>query len=60
MEWASTPHKGKTNPEEARLVRENLPAINERLAAQGFRTIDLNHPERAQRYGFATESEAES
>src|SRR5579883_1433172 len=27
LEWAGTPHKGKTSPEEARLVRENLEAV---------------------------------
>ena len=52
LEWAGTPHKGKTSPEEARLVRENLAAINERLAAQGLRTIDPGNPEHARRYGF--------
>ena len=53
LEWAGTPHKGKTSPEEARLVRENLEAINERLVAQGFRPVDPNNPEHARRYGFA-------
>lgn len=52
LEWAGTPHKGKTSPEEARLVRENLETINERLAAQGYRTIDPGNPEHARRYGF--------
>lgn len=52
MEWAGTPHKGKTSPEEARLVRENLETINERLAAQGLRTIDPANPDHARRYGF--------
>lgn len=54
LEWAGTPHKGKTSPEEARLVRENLAAINERLTAQGYRTIDPGNPEHARRYGFDT------
>jgi hypothetical protein len=54
LEWAGTPHKGKTSPEEARLVRENLGVINERLAAQGLRTIDPANPEHARRYGFIT------
>lgn len=52
LEWAGTPHKGKTSPEEARLVRENLEVINERLAAQGLRAIDPGNPEHARRYGF--------
>jgi hypothetical protein len=53
LEWAGTPHKGKTSPEEARLVRENLEAINERLIAQGLRPVDPANPEHARRYGFA-------
>ena len=57
LDWAGTPHKGKTSPTEAQLVRENLEAINERLAAQGYRTIDPNHPEHARRYGFAAGTE---
>ncbi|SRR5258708_1473217 len=52
LEWAGTPHKGKTSPDEARLVRENLEAINERLTAQGLRTIDPANPEHAKRYQF--------
>lgn len=52
LEWAGTPHKGKTSPEEARLVRENLAVINERLAAQGYRTIDPGNPEHVRRYGL--------
>lgn len=55
LEWAGTPHKGKTSPIEAQLVRENLAAINERLAAQGFRTVDPANPEHARRYGFAAD-----
>jgi hypothetical protein len=57
LEWAGTPHKGKTSPIEAQLVRENLKAINERLAAQGYRTIDLAHPDHARRYGFGAGDE---
>lgn len=52
LEWAGTPHKGKTSPEEARLVRENLEAVNARLSAQGYRTVDPGNPEHARRYGF--------
>ena len=61
MEWAGTPHKGKTSPEEAKLVRENLEAVNARLIAQGFRPVDPANPEHARRYGFdgaATPAEA--
>ena len=56
LEWAGTPHKGKTSPEEGRLVRENLEAVNERLVAQGLRPVDPNNPEHARRYGFAAAS----
>lgn len=54
LEWAGTPHKGKTSPEEARLVRENLGVVNERLAAQGYRAIDPGNPEHVRRYGLDT------
>jgi hypothetical protein len=52
LEWAGTPHKGKTSPEEAQLVRENLEVVNARLVAQGFRPVDPANPEHARRYGF--------
>lgn len=52
LEWAGTPHKGKTSPEEARLVREHLAEINARLIAQGLRPVDPGNPEHARRYGF--------
>jgi hypothetical protein len=56
MEWAGTPHKGKTSPKEAQLVRENLEAVNARLIAQGLRPVDPANPEHARRYGFDTQS----
>lgn len=52
LDWAGTPHKGKTSPEEARLVRENLEAVNARLVEQGFRPVDPGNPEHVRRYGF--------
>jgi hypothetical protein len=55
LEWAGTPHKGKTSPDEARLVRENLEAVNKRLAEQGLRTIDPTNADHAKRYGFGAE-----
>lgn len=58
IDWAGTPHKGKTSPEEARLVRENLAAANERLIAQGLRPVDPANPEHARRYGFEVPSVA--
>ena len=54
LDWAGTPHKGKTSPEEAKLVRENLEAVNARLVAQGYRPVDPANPEHARRYGFDT------
>lgn len=59
MEWAGTPHKGKTSPREAQLVRENLEAINERLVAQGYRPVDPTNPEHARRYGFGQIAETQ-
>lgn len=58
LEWAGTPHKGKTSPEEARLVRENLEAVNVRLVAQGLRPVDPANPEHARRYGFTSVDDA--
>lgn len=52
LDWAGTPHKGKTSPEEARLVRENLEVVNARLVAQGYRPVDPANPDHARRYGF--------
>lgn len=54
LDWAGTPHKGKTSPEEAKLVRENLEAVNARLISQGLRPVDPTNPEHARRYGFDT------
>jgi hypothetical protein len=56
LEWAGTPHKGKTSPEEAKLVRENLEAVNARLIEQGHRPVDPANPEHARRYGFGEAS----
>jgi hypothetical protein len=52
IEHAGKPHKGKTTEAEKRLVREHLDEINERLAAQGLRTISLADPEHVERYGL--------
>ena len=52
LDWAGTPHKGKTSPEEAALVREHLEEVNARLIAQGLRPVDPANPEHARRYGF--------
>lgn len=56
LDHAGEPHKGKVSATEAQLVRENLAGVNERLAAQGQRTIDPSDPEHVKRYGFDTPS----
>jgi hypothetical protein len=37
---------------EKEIVRNNLPAINERLMHEGIRTIDLDNAEHVARYGL--------
>jgi len=51
-EHAGKPHKGKITDTEKQLVRDHLDEINERLAAQGLRTISLTDPEHIERYGL--------
>ncbi|MEU9045946.1 MULTISPECIES: hypothetical protein [unclassified Kitasatospora] len=52
LEHAGRPHKGRTTDAEKQLVQQHLDEINERLAAAGIRTIDLNSPEHVARYGL--------
>ena len=52
IEHAGKPHKGKTTDAEKQLVRDHLDEINERLAAQGIRTISLTDPDHVERYGL--------
>lgn len=52
LEHAGKPHKGKITDAEKQLVQGHLDEINERLAAQGIRTISLADPEHAERYGL--------
>lgn len=52
LEHAGKPHRGKTTEAEKKTVRENLDAINERLARDGMRTIDPNDPQMIERYGL--------
>jgi hypothetical protein len=62
LEHAGKPHKGKTTVIEKQLVRDHFDEINERLAAQGIRTISLTDPDHVERYGlqqFARERHAE-
>ena len=51
-EHAGKPHKGKITDREKQLVCDHLDEINERLAAQGLRTISLTDPEHVERYGL--------
>jgi hypothetical protein len=52
LEHAGEPHKGRITEAERELVRDHLDAINDRLAAQGLRTIDPADPEHVARYGL--------
>ena len=52
IEHAGQPHKGKITDAERQLVRDHLDEINERLAAQGLRTISLTDPDHVERYGL--------
>lgn len=49
---AGKPHKGRVTDAEKALVREHFDEINERLAAQGSRTISLADREHVERYGL--------
>lgn len=52
IEWAGSPHKGKTSPTEARVVREHLAEVNAKLASRGMRLIDPKNPDHQKRYGI--------
>lgn len=52
MEWAGAPHKGKTTEQEKQLVRARLDEVNERLAEQGLRQIELSNKDHVERYGL--------
>ena len=52
LENAGRPNRGKISPEEAEFVRNNLAAVNERLAREGERLIDPTNKEHKERYGF--------
>ena len=52
LEHAGKPHRGKTTEAEKETVRNNLPAVNERLKSDGIRTIDLDNAEHVARYGL--------
>jgi len=52
LEHAAEPHKGKTTDLEKQLVHDHFDKINDRLVAQGLRTISLADPEHVERYGL--------
>ncbi|HYZ52236.1 MAG TPA: hypothetical protein VE733_01820 [Streptosporangiaceae bacterium] len=52
LEHAGEPHKGKITDAEKQLVRDHFEEINDRLVAQGLRTISLTDPEHVERYGL--------
>lgn len=58
LEHAGAPHKGKTTEVEKQLVRDHLDQVNQRLAAQGLRTISPDDPEHAERYGLTPAHQA--
>ncbi|HUN32213.1 MAG TPA: hypothetical protein VMU95_09335 [Trebonia sp.] len=52
LEHAGKPHRGKTTDEEKAIVREHFDEVNERLAAEGLRTISLDDADHVERYGL--------
>jgi hypothetical protein len=56
LESAGLPHQGKVSTAEAKLVRENLEAVNANRAAQNLPAIDPTNAIDAKRYGFGTPS----
>jgi hypothetical protein len=52
LEHAGEPHRGKATDAEKQLVRDHFEEINDRLVAQGLRTISLTDPEHIERYGL--------
>jgi hypothetical protein len=58
VEQAGLPHGGAVTDAEKRLVQGHLAEINERLAADGMRTIDPADPDQADRYGLTPPADA--
>ena len=52
VEHAGRPHRGVTTDAEKETVRDNLDAVNERLAREGHRQIDLADAALVERYGL--------
>jgi hypothetical protein len=53
LDTAGRPHKGRITEAEQRFVREHFDEINDRLAAEGLRPIDLGDPVHIERYDLA-------
>lgn len=51
-EHAGEPHRGRIRDKEKDYVRENLAEVNARLERDGYRTIDPEDPDMAERYGL--------
>ena len=49
---AGKPHKGRITDAERQVVQERFDEINQRLSAEGIRTISLADPEHVERYGL--------
>lgn len=52
LEHAGKPHRGKVNDAEKQIIRDHLDQVNDRLAADGLRVIDLADAEIVARYGL--------
>jgi hypothetical protein len=52
VEHAGRPHRGVTTEAEKETVRDHLDAVNERLAREGHRQIDLADAALVERYGL--------
>jgi hypothetical protein len=52
LEHAGKPHRGKVNDSEKQIIRDHFEQVNERLAAEGLRVIDLGDADHVARYGL--------
>jgi hypothetical protein len=51
-EHAGEPHRGRITDAEKQYVQENLAEVNARLEREGYRTIDPENSDMAERYGL--------
>jgi hypothetical protein len=58
LEHAGKPHRGQVTDAERQVVRKHLAEVNERLAADGMRTIDPADADHAERYGLEPPADA--